>query len=240
MTDVKRIAFIPLESNPDTFNSLARKLGLSDKLSFVDVFSLVEPDLLAFIPRPVHALILIFPTSDDPAKQDHDAYTNATTTHEGPVLFIKQTIKNACGLMALLHSVLNGNVAKKHIVPGSNLATLLEEARPLDPLKRAELLIKSPSLAAAHKEAAEAGETEAPDAHAEVDYHYIAFVPGQNEGDKGVYEMDGSRMGYRQIAETDGGEDLLASDAVRLSVHEIMQKTGSIQCGIVALVEGEL
>lgn len=232
MSEIKRVAFIPLESNPDTFNSLAQKLGLSSALSFTDVYSLTDPDLLSFIPRPVHALILIFPTTDDPSKQNNHLYTVGKA--EGPVLHIKQTIKNACGLMALLHSVLNGAVAEKHIVPGSNLASLLEEAKPLDPYGRAELLINSPSLAAAHKEAAEAGETEAPDAETEVDHHYIAFVRG---ADNGVYEMDGSRTGERKIVET-VGEDLLASEEVRTTVGEIMKATGSVHCGLLALVEG--
>ncbi|EWC45431.1 hypothetical protein DRE_00830 [Drechslerella stenobrocha 248] len=239
MSENKRVAFIPLESNPSTFTSLARNLGLSEGLSFADVYSLTDEDLLAFIPRPAHALILIYPTSDDPAKRNDNAYVDARETPDGPVLYIKQTIKNACGLMALLHSVLNGS-ARKHITPGSNLAKLLEEATPLDPLKRAQLLIESPSLAAAHKQAAEAGETEAPDAESEVDYHYIAFVRGNGE-DKGVYEMDGSRTGWRQVAQlqAENGEDLLASEEVRNAVGKMMADTGSVHCGIVALVEGE-
>ncbi|KAK6544684.1 ubiquitinyl hydrolase 1 [Orbilia ellipsospora] len=234
MAEARRVAFIPLESNPETFTSLAHKLGISPALSFHDVFSLTEPDLLAFIPRPAHALILIFPCTDDPNKQNDEVYPPASA--EGPVLFIKQTIKNACGLMALLHSALNGGVRKSHITKGSDLEQLLNEAIPLDPYARAELLINSPSLAAAHKEAAEAGETEAPDAEAEVDYHYIAFVKG-NDGDNGVYEMDGSRKGHRKIAETEG-DDLLNSEDVRRVVQERMNDTGSVHCGIVALVEG--
>ncbi|KAK6499878.1 ubiquitinyl hydrolase 1 [Arthrobotrys musiformis] len=233
MSEIKRVAFIPLESNPETFNSLALKLGLSPALSFTDVYSLTDPELLSFIPRPVHALILIFPTSDDPAKQNAHLYSTAQT--DGPVIYIRQTIKNACGLMALLHSVLNGVVAEKHLLPGSNLASLLEEARPLDPEGRAELLIKSPSLAAAHKEAAEAGETEAPDAEAEVDYHYIAFVRGT---DAGVYEMDGSlKPGERRIAEN-VDEDILGNEEVRKEIARMMEETKSSHCGILALAEG--
>jgi ubiquitin carboxyl-terminal hydrolase L3 len=53
--------FIPLESNPDVFTDLIHKLGVSATLSFRDVLTLDEPDLL---PRPAIALILIFPTSE--------------------------------------------------------------------------------------------------------------------------------------------------------------------------------
>ncbi|TKA36247.1 hypothetical protein B0A49_13742, partial [Cryomyces minteri] len=58
--------FVPLvtayaENNPDVMSSLVHKLGLSSKLGFQDVFSIDDPDLLAFVPRPAYALLLIFP-----------------------------------------------------------------------------------------------------------------------------------------------------------------------------------
>ena len=55
--------FIPLESNPDLFTQLMHLLGGGPSLTFQDVFSLDDPDLLAFIERPVHALVLTFPTT---------------------------------------------------------------------------------------------------------------------------------------------------------------------------------
>ena len=55
--------YIPLESNPAVFTSLIHTLGVSPALSFQDVYSLDDPDLLACIPRPVLALILVFPSA---------------------------------------------------------------------------------------------------------------------------------------------------------------------------------
>jgi ubiquitin carboxyl-terminal hydrolase L3 len=40
---------------------LAHNLGISSELTFHDVLSLTDPDLLAFIPRPCLALIVIIP-----------------------------------------------------------------------------------------------------------------------------------------------------------------------------------
>jgi hypothetical protein len=107
--------FIPLESNPDVFSELIHKLGVSETLCFQDVLSIDDPDLLAFIPRPVYALVLVFPTTEaydekvDVEEQVHEEYcANGDEQH---VLFFKQTINNACGLYAILHAVCNG-VAK--------------------------------------------------------------------------------------------------------------------------------
>jgi ubiquitin carboxyl-terminal hydrolase L3 len=105
-------AFIPLEANPPLLTSLVHKLGLSKALAFHDVFSIDDPSLLAFVPRPALALLLVFPVSapyeshrlaEDALLEDY------TGKGEGePVVWIKQTIRNACGLMGVLHGVLNG------------------------------------------------------------------------------------------------------------------------------------
>lgn len=78
-----------------------------------DVYSLTDPDLLAFIPRPALALLLVFPVSA--VYESHrmaedslaDEYKGKGDTE--PVLWWPQTIRNACGLMGLLHAVSNGN-----------------------------------------------------------------------------------------------------------------------------------
>jgi ubiquitin carboxyl-terminal hydrolase L3 len=99
-------------------SSLVHKLGLSPKLAFHDVFSIDEPELLAFVPRPAHALLLIFPVSktyetfriqEDTGKSE---YTGSGPGEE--VIWYKQTIGNACGLIGLLHGVSNG-AAREYI-----------------------------------------------------------------------------------------------------------------------------
>jgi ubiquitin carboxyl-terminal hydrolase L3 len=99
-------------------NSLIYKLGLSTKLGFQDVFSIDDPDLLAFVPRPAYALLLIFPVSEayenfrrseDSSKQEYEGSGSGE-----PIVWYRQTIGNACGLIGLLHGVSNG-VARSHI-----------------------------------------------------------------------------------------------------------------------------
>lgn len=123
--------FIPLESNPDLFTELAHSLGLSTEYAFHDVLSLEDDELLALVPRPAPALILVFPTSeeydasipgDEPDRDTHAAVCGEKEKEkeeegEQVVMWYRQTINNACGLYAILHAVCNANDngGKSHI-----------------------------------------------------------------------------------------------------------------------------
>lgn len=122
--------YIPLESNPGLFTQLIHQLGVSPSLAFQDVLSINDPDLLAFIPRPALALILVFPTSDAyevaKAKEEElrDEYdrvggmmmsggeAEVEKEEEEPVVWFRQSINNACGLYAILHAISNGESRK--------------------------------------------------------------------------------------------------------------------------------
>ena len=49
----------PLESNPEVFTKYLHKIGLSEDWAVGEVFGFDE-DLLAFIPRPILAVIVAF------------------------------------------------------------------------------------------------------------------------------------------------------------------------------------
>jgi ubiquitin carboxyl-terminal hydrolase L3 len=93
--------------------SLIHQLGLSPTLAFHDVFSIEDPELLAFVPRPANALLLVFPVSkayetfrmeEDKERKEYDGKGEGE-----PVIWYKQTIRNACGLIGILHAVSNGS-----------------------------------------------------------------------------------------------------------------------------------
>jgi ubiquitin carboxyl-terminal hydrolase L3 len=91
--------------------SLVHKLGLSPTLAFHDVWSISDPEMLSFVPRPANALLLVFPVSksyeEHRISEDKDRETYEGTGAE-PVIWYKQTIRNACGLIGILHAVSNG------------------------------------------------------------------------------------------------------------------------------------
>ncbi|KAI8722314.1 Ubiquitin carboxyl-terminal hydrolase [Fusarium sp. LHS14.1] len=228
--------FIPLENNPEVFNKLIHNLGVSEKLGFYDVYSVDEPDLLAMIPRPVHALIFITPTpmyyrvrENDPGSEE---LTYDGSGPDEPVTWYKQTIGNACGLIALLHSVSNGS-AKEFIVPGSDLDNLLKQALPLKPLPRADLLYNSAELEKAHMAAAVTGDTVAPASQEPVGYHFISFVKGENGH---LYDLEGGWGGPIDRGALADDEDLLSDKALEATVKKFTNAAdGNLEFSIIAL-----
>lgn len=203
---------------------LAHELGLSSSLQFHEVYSLTEPALLEFLPRPAHALLLVFPVTStyEKFKREEDA-TRPTYTGSGPqepVIWYKQTIRNACGLIGLLHVISNGE-AREQIVAGSSLEQLLKEAIPLDPVQRAELLYQSNTLEAAHATAAATGDSVAPAAEASIDLHFVAFI---KDKDNNLWELDGGRTGPLNRGKLDGDNDVLSDQGQELGVKAFLKR----------------
>ncbi|KAL8760942.1 MAG: hypothetical protein Q9184_002910 [Pyrenodesmia sp. 2 TL-2023] len=214
---------------------LVQKLGLSPTLAFHDVYSLDDPDLLAFVPRPVHALLLVFPITStyEKARVDEDgplSEYNASGSGE-EVLWIRQTIRNACGMMGLLHCACNGG-AREMI----DLANLVTSAIPLDPSSRAQLLETSPSIAQAHASAASGGDTTAPSAEADIDLHFVAFVKSANNN---LWELDGRRKGPLNRGKLADEDDVLAEKALDLGVRRFLRREeelgGDLRFSLMAL-----
>jgi ubiquitin carboxyl-terminal hydrolase L3 len=211
------------ENNPEVMSQLALQLGSSPTLSFHDVYSFDDPDLLSFIPRPAYALLAVIPmtdawrmlrTTEDGAKEEYSGSGN-----EEPVVWFKQTIKNACGLIGLLHCVCNGPVADM-IIPGSDLDRLLKDSIPLKPADRANLLYESNALESAHESAAVRGDTGAPDAEVRLGLHFVAFVKGR---DGHLWELDGGRKGPLDRGLMVEGDDALSESALELGLKSIVK-----------------
>ncbi|KAK2467558.1 hypothetical protein APHAL10511_000413 [Amanita phalloides] len=168
--------WIPLESNPEVFNAWAKKAGLATKVTcFHDIYG-VDPELLGLVPQPVNAVILLFPITPEIQAQ-HEAEDEALATEGQPevdktIMWMKQTIGNACGTMALLHALANTNVT---ITPESALAQFIEQCKDKTPLERAHLLETTSLFANIHAEMAGGGQSSIP-TNLDTNLHFICYV----------------------------------------------------------------
>lgn len=222
---------------------LLHKLGLSPTLSFHDVWSIDDPDLLAFVPRPAHALLLVFPVSDTYEKFRHDEDSSRQDYYGSgdgeDVIWYKQTIGNACGLIGLLHGVSNGK-AREQVQAGSDLDQLIQKAIPLKPAERAELLEDTDALEQAHQAAAVTGDTAAPAAEDSIDLHYVCFVRSERNGH--LFELDGRRKGPLDRGELSADEDVLSEAALDKGVRAFLKREeaaggGELRFSLIVLAE---
>jgi len=149
------------------------------------------------IPQPVKAVILLFPISDasEARRLEGDESIKKAGQHplDPQLVFITQTIGNACGTMAVLHAIINSNVT---IAPGSPLEIFAGKCREMTPQDRSKLLEETDIFASIHNDAAVKGQTDAPAADAKVDLHYTCFVQSPDPSEKSrmrLIELDGRR-----------------------------------------------
>jgi ubiquitin carboxyl-terminal hydrolase L3 len=235
--------FTVLENNPEVINHLAYSLGLDKRLAFHDVYSLTDPDLLAFIPRPVLALLVIIPLTPtwDEARKNED---RDKTEYEGkgedePTIWFQQTIEHACGSIGMVHCILNGE-ASKYIQPGSTLDQIKRDALPKAMRERAKVLEDSDAFEEAHQEAARLGDTVAPSTEEghRLGQHFVAFVKGK---DGHLWELEGGRMGPLDRGALKEDEDVLSPAALEQGIGRLIriesEKGGDLRFSITALAE---
>jgi ubiquitin carboxyl-terminal hydrolase L3 len=235
--------FVVLENNPQVMNHLAYALGLNKSLAWYDIYSLTDPDLLAFIPRPALALLVIIPlsstwhearTAEDKDKADYEGVGEEET-----MIWFKQTIGDACGSIGLVHALLNSE-ASKYIAPGSTLDQIRKDALPKKMMERAKVLEDSEAFEKAHAEAALLGDTKAPNKGAEehTGQHFVAFVKGK---DGHLWELEGSRKGPLDRGLLKEGEDVLSEAALEKGLGRLMkiesEKGGDLRFSAIALAE---
>ncbi|KAJ3193866.1 Ubiquitin carboxyl-terminal hydrolase isozyme L3 [Irineochytrium annulatum] len=153
-------------------NDYIKKLGVdTSKFAFTDVWGLDE-DMLAYVPKPVAAVILLFPVTDkyDMARKQEEERIRTSGQKVSPkVYFIKQTIANAYD---------------------GPLKRILERGANKTPEERAKLLEEDEDLAAVHAASSHEGQTAAPRLEDDVNLHFVAFA--KVDGD--IYEFDGNKI----------------------------------------------
>lgn len=222
--------WIPLECNPEVMTKFVRALGMPPEWSFVDVYGL-EPELLSMVPSPVAAVLLLFPYSQpykDFVKEASGAIEAETQVVSDRVYFMKQTIKNACGAVALIHSLANCSDLIK--LPDCPLKNFLDATRSLSPEERGAFLEDYAAIASVHEEFALKGQTEAPSADEKVNLHFICLV----KVDGHIYDLDGRKPYPFNCGPTT--DDTFLLDASRVCKDYIARDPENIHFGVAALV----
>ncbi|EIE23291.1 peptidase C12, ubiquitin carboxyl-terminal hydrolase 1 [Coccomyxa subellipsoidea C-169] len=225
--------WLPLESNPDVLNDFTNNLGLDvSKHSFHDVYGLDE-ELLAMVPQPVLALLLLFPITkeSEAAKEAEDARLKKEgyAVPEG-AYFMKQTIGNACGTIGALHAIANTQ-DKVSITDGSFLERFLAATAELTAEQRGKYLEEpppgAPDLDEAHQAAAQEGDTAPPSLDEVVDLHFVALVESSGR----LLELDGRKSFPIDHGPT-SSDDLLKDAA--MVAKEFMDGNSSISFNLIA------
>ncbi|ODM91460.1 Ubiquitin carboxyl-terminal hydrolase isozyme L3 [Orchesella cincta] len=228
------VRWVPLESNPEVLTKYSRLLGAAAG-EWVDVFALDE-DSLEHIPKPVKAVILLFPISEgyDKFCKDKDESIKAEGQEVSKDLFyMKQYVGNACGTIGIMHS-LGNNVDEVKLEDGSSLKEFILKTKDMTAEVRGEELEKFNRIASAHEEVASEGQTAPPAAEENLVTHFVAFV----HKDGSLYELDGRRAGPVKLGPTT--PDNLLKDAAVVCKQRMDLDPTEYRFTVVALTTGEV
>ncbi|KAH9962574.1 peptidase C12 ubiquitin carboxyl-terminal hydrolase 1 [Russula dissimulans] len=238
--------WIPLESNPEVSQistQWAHDAGVvSSEAEFQDIYGL-DDDLLGSVPQPVKAVILLFPIRgklDELRQQEEAKLKEEGQVHIDPtVIWIKQTISNACGTIGLLHSLINARLVYE---PESPLTKFIDAYK--TPLERAKFLESTDIFTNIHAALAAGGQSAVPD-ELDTDLHFTCFVQAPDARTREATVL--SELPELRLIELDGGRagpvdrgtstDLL-KDVAKYVKEEIIPKAPSLELSMIALAGG--
>lgn len=209
-------------------NQFVQGLGVPPDAEFVDVYGF-DNELLAMVPAPVLAVLFLYPLTDEleATRGEQRNCDNEDKKVSSNVYFMKQTVGNACGTVALLHAVGN-NLSRVALMQGSYFERFFEATAKLTPDERAEALEKDDEIESVHSVAASAGDTAPPDLNTSVDLHFICFVCV----DGGLYELDGRRS--EPIHHGSSSPETFLQDAVKVIKSFIETNPTSVNFNVIA------
>ncbi|XP_078258421.1 ubiquitin carboxyl-terminal hydrolase isozyme L3 [Rhinoraja longicauda] len=207
-----------------------QQLGLHPSWEFGDVLGM-DLEILSLVPRPICAILLLFPVTEkyEIYKQQEEAKIKAEGQKVNPrVYFMKQSIRNACGTIGLIHAVAN-NQDKLEFECNSALKRFLVDSACLSPEDKGKYLEKDESIRVTHEFSAQEGQTEAPSLDEKVDLHFISFV----NVDGHLYELDGSKP--FPINHGDTTDDCLLVDAIDVCKKFMQRDPDELRFTVMAL-----
>jgi ubiquitin carboxyl-terminal hydrolase L3 len=221
--------WLPLEANPDVLTRYARSLGMSDRWAFYDVLS-VEPWAVKILPQPVRAILLLFPISP----MSEEERRACPTDHSTDAYFMKQTVGNACGTIAVLHTLLNHAPDDVQNIGTTYISRMHHETKDLSAAERGSWLENDTEIEKAHLSMESQGQSALPQAE-DIDTHFIAFIRSGNT----VVELDGRREGPVIRGEVAGESDF-ASNVLDVIKREFMDRNPEdVRFSILALAPAD-
>ena len=123
------------------------------------------------VPSPCVGIVFLYPYSQVEMRKKQLGASRGKATQG--VWFMDQTIGNACGAVALMHTVMNcmDTVSKD----SSFLKKFRGDSKDQNARQRGELF--GTALRGLHDEVSGRGQTEAPKPNADLDFHFISLVP---------------------------------------------------------------
>ncbi|XP_040567760.1 ubiquitin carboxyl-terminal hydrolase isozyme L3 [Lepeophtheirus salmonis] len=218
--------WLPIECNPDTMNKFLYQCGMPKKWCVTDVLGLDET-LLAMLSTPVLGIMLLYPLRSDEAIQESDGKYEDNPN----VYFMKQTISNACGTVAMIHCIANNLDTIK--VEGGFLKSFLDQSMNKNAEERALILEHDENVCQSHDEVAREGQSAVPDRQDAVDYHFVALI----QKDGVLYELDGRKSGPINRGTT--SEDSFVVDAALVCKKYMERDPGNINFSVLALTSAE-
>jgi len=191
--------WFPLESNPALVNKFSERMGMPKGFSWTDVWGF-DDDLLGFVPQPVIACVLLFPSckeiKDFKLKQAEEIEKKGQRLDNLFYITQHDQIGNACGTIALLHALANTSSLTSREGPiklfdESPLHEFIVANVKESPAARGWNLLRDKNIQEQSDAAAsdEVAQTARPNREDRVAAHFIAFVP-VNET---LYELDGRK-----------------------------------------------
>eukprot|EP00933_Yihiella_yeosuensis_P050392 TRINITY_DN48186_c0_g1_i1.p1 TRINITY_DN48186_c0_g1~~TRINITY_DN48186_c0_g1_i1.p1 ORF type:complete len:266 (+),score=59.32 TRINITY_DN48186_c0_g1_i1:27-824(+) len=234
MDKVRKVHWVPLESNPDMLNEFARKVGLPAGWEFVDVFG-VDPELLCMVPAKRVAVTLLFQSSDNIRKfkeEQKSSIESKGQTISPNLTYLKQYVGNACGTIACIHSLTN-NAEVMGVAADSAIGKFGASIKGKTPKDCGLALVDATELHSASEASAAGGQTAAPEATADIDAHFICFV--EKDGD--LYELDGAKAFPINHGPTNG--ELLETATRVIKANWMDKDPDNINFNMMALVQSQ-
>ena len=226
--------WLPLESSPEQLNHLLDRFISADsssssaQLGFTDIYSLDDVEVL--FPFPVYACLLLFPITTQ--SQHSDTVSSVAEKVEEKVKFIKQYIGNACGSIAVLHSILNTPRLLDSAVPAIRHLHSLKTAH-----DRGLYVQQEPLFRQAHSQSLNvSSQRQVSDADMDTMLHFVCFVHDDSDA---LVELDG-RFAEPKLVTHKSPTSSLLKDVCEHVKHRIASDgSGSLEFTLLALVDRE-